>query len=254
MNPTLQVSQITIRQDNHVWFFPTAPGQLAVVDPGESQPVLAFLGHQGWQLSHILLTHHHQDHQGGVVELLRHYPAKVVGAGADQHRLPPLHIPVQEGSLLTLGEVTVQVMETPGHTIGHVVYRVEDALFTGDTLFHAGCGRLFEGTAQQMWISLQKIASLSGTLRLFPGHEYSLVNLLAVQQLNWCTEEVARRIQEVGQLRSQDRISSPIMLDYERKINPFLNCHTPEVARLFHLAGQDGATVLAALRQWRNSC
>ncbi|MBF0123713.1 MAG: hydroxyacylglutathione hydrolase [Magnetococcales bacterium] len=247
------VIPVLVHQDNYVWLFPTLPGKMAAVDPGEAEAVIAFLDGYGVSLSHILITHHHNDHIDGVELLRQRYQAKVIGAAADAHRLPPLDHAVVDGDKLRLGDQDVTVLETPGHTLGHVVYHTEDALFSGDTLFSCGCGRLFEGSADQMWASLQRLMALPGNWRLFAGHEYTLINLKFALHLEPDHQGLKQFYQHANTLVHQRQPTLPVRLEQEKQINPFLRCHTTNMAQYLDRAGQSGAAVFAALRQLRNN-
>ncbi|MBF0158624.1 MAG: hydroxyacylglutathione hydrolase [Magnetococcales bacterium] len=249
---TIPVTPVLVRQDNYVWLFPTAPDQMAAVDPGEAEPVMAFLDRHDLGLSHILITHHHSDHIAGVEPLRQRYQARVTGAAADRHRLPTLDHAVVDGDRLSLGDQSVTVMATPGHTLGHVVYQVGDALFSGDTLFPAGCGRLFEGSAGQMWHSLQKLMALPDDCRLFAGHEYTLLNLGFVRILEPDHQAITDFWQQAQQQVRQGLPTLPVALAQEKQLNPFLRCHQPDIAQRLGLAGQSAEVVFAALRERRN--
>ncbi|MBF0125507.1 MAG: hydroxyacylglutathione hydrolase [Magnetococcales bacterium] len=249
----LTVTPILVRQDNYIWMLPTLPRAMAAVDPGEADPVIAFLVERGMQLSHILITHHHTDHIGGVEVLRQRYPGCiVVGSAADVHRLPTLDQAVIDGDTVGIGDLRVQVIATPGHTLGHVVYHVADAIFTGDTLFSCGCGRLFEGSAAQMWHSLQRLMALSETCRIFPGHEYTLLNLGFLLELEPENQAILAWLELAQGLIRQGKPTLPVSLAHEKKINPFLRCHLPAMAQKVGLPDQPAEVVFARLREMRN--
>ena len=178
-----EVSAVPVLGDNYVWLFPTDPGAVAVVDPGQPQPVLAALDEGGWRVSHVLLTHHHWDHVGGVEDLVERDRPVVIGAAAEADRLPPLGRAVVDGERFPLAGMTCEVVGVPGHARGHVAYVLGDALFAGDTLFSYGCGRVFEGSPRQMWQSLCRLRALPDHTRLFCGHEYTQSNLRFARHL-----------------------------------------------------------------------
>lgn len=219
------VEQVPVLTDNYVHLVhDPATGATAAVDPAVAAPVMAALGRLKWRLSHILLTHHHGDHVGGTDDLRQATGALVVGARKDAPRLPALDLPVGEGDSVTVGGETAQVMEVPGHTRGHLAYFFAKAglLFPGDTLFSLGCGRLFEGTAEEMWASLSRLAALPDGTQVFCAHEYTNANAdfaLAVDPGNPALNE---RADAVLALREAGRSSLPSTIASEKACNPFL--------------------------------
>ena len=247
-------------QDNYLWLLHDGRSAI-VVDPGDASPVLACLQQQGLELAAILLTHHHADHTGGVAELRAATGAKVYGPAAET--LPTTVGPVielDEGDRIRLLGLEFELIAVPGHTAGHGAYYAADAaqgplLFCGDTLFSAGCGRLFEGTPAQMLASLDRLAALPDTTRVCCAHEYTLSNLrfaLAVEPGN---ADIARHLEQCQQLREQGRPTLPSPLALERRINPFLRSREPAVvAALAEREPQanDEVARFAALREWKN--
>ena len=241
--------------DNYLWL--AAHGAHAlIVDPGDAAPVLAALERLALTLDTILLTHHHSDHIGGVEELVRRTGAKVYGPV--DARIGSIDEVVSDGARITLPrmEQTFSVLEVPGHTHSHIAWYGGDALFCGDTLFAAGCGRLFEGTAEQMWHSLSRIASLPLHTQVYCAHEYTESNLrfaLAVEPDNQALIARARR---VARLRADGEPSVPFALAGELATNPFLRVreatviHATETRAGHTLNGP--AEVFAALRAWKN--
>ncbi|MBF0626350.1 MAG: hydroxyacylglutathione hydrolase [Magnetococcales bacterium] len=248
----MPVTPVPALKDNYVWMFPTGPDRQAAVDPGAAAPVLRVLERTGAGLSHILITHHHHDHIGGVAELVRRTGARVVGAAADSDRLPPLASAVADGQILTLGTVTGRVLTVPGHTMGHVAYLVGDALFCGDTLFSAGCGRLFEGSPEQMWTSLTRLRALPDATRVCCAHEYTLTNLEFVGTL-WPDDPDLQALFAAAAARAdRDVPTLPTLLGQEKRHNPFLRCDDPALAKRLGQAGQSPTMVFAHLRELRN--
>jgi len=175
----IEIKQIPVLRDNYIYLVHLADsGHTVAVDPAEARPVLSALAESGWSLTHIFNTHHHADHVGGNLELKRSTGCEIVGSCKDSPRIPGLDRRVSHGECITLGHREVQVMEVSGHTCGHLAYWLAEAsaLFVGDTLFSLGCGRLFEGTADQMWQSLTRIRALPANTRIYCAHEYTEAN------------------------------------------------------------------------------
>jgi hydroxyacylglutathione hydrolase len=245
--------------DNYIWVL--HDGQRAlVVDPGESDGVLAWLAEHRLTLETILITHHHADHTGGVAALREATGARVIGPASEPMPEPLLRVGATD-TVSALG-LDWTVIEVPGHTAGHIAYFCPDVdgkplLFCGDTLFSAGCGRLFEGTPAQMLDSLTRLAQLPGATRVCCTHEYTLSNLrfaLAVEPGN---AELAQHAVHCTQLRSGNLPTLPSSITLEKQINPFLRTHVPAVADAAgaHAPGavSDAVSVLATLREWKNN-
>ncbi len=252
----VQVEPIKAFNDNYIWCL-HKPGEnaLFVVDPGDAGPVLERLSQGNETLAGILITHHHWDHTDGVAKLRQTYPDVPV-YGPKHSPFKGITHPLGEGDELTVFDTRFRIIETPGHTLDHICY-ISDALcFCGDTLFSAGCGRLFEGSAEQMWQSLQKLSSLPDTCRVYCTHEYTQSNLkfaAAVEPQNRALTEYRSR---VNALREQHLPSLPSTLGTEKAVNPFLRAASAPVAE--HIppeltpASQEPARIFAALRAWKD--
>ncbi|MEO5345982.1 MAG: hydroxyacylglutathione hydrolase [Magnetococcus sp. YQC-9] len=249
----LNIQPVVVGRDNIVWMIPTEEREFAAVDPGEVGPVITFLTERNARLSHILITHHHGDHIGGVEPLRDRYGSSVIGAAADAHRLPALDLSVTEGARVVLGrDLFAKVIEVPGHTLGHVAYRIEDALFCGDTLFGFGCGRLFEGSAAQMWTSLSKLRALPDATHLFAGHEYTLANLDFVVALEPENNELRNVRAHFMAILDAGGLTLPHPLLLEKRFNPFLNADHADFLARIGLEAMDPVTAFATLRERRN--
>ena len=244
--------------DNYIWLLHNDHHAL-VVDPGDSAPVLAWLAqHPDIELDLILVTHHHADHTGGLPELVARTGAQVAGPALE--KMPVSVRGFQQGDTLNWQGLTLQVLDVPGHTLGHIAFWLHPAdqtplLFCGDTLFSGGCGRLFEGTPAQMLDSLDRLAALPGDTRICCAHEYTLSNLkfaLAVDPLNL---DLQNHFQTCLRLREQNQATLPALLSTERAINPFLRSRSPAVSLAVQqrdAQALDDVTCFAALRTWKN--
>lgn len=235
----VSVLPIPHQSDNYAWFLKDAEtGQTAVVDPGEAQPIIDFVNGHGGKLDWIILTHHHGDHINGVEGVRAAFGAKVMGARADAHRLPALDLALSEGDTPALGATKGQVFDTPGHTRGHISLLFGDVLLCGDTLFSVGCGRLLEGTAAEMFASLQKLAKLPAETLVCCGHEYTESNIRFALTVEPENEALQARGREAHALRLIGEPTVPTTLAQELATNPFLRVSSVE--RLAEIrAGKD---------------
>jgi hydroxyacylglutathione hydrolase len=243
-------------QDNYIWIMRCGNNAVAI-DPGDAAPVLDYLCREQLQLTAILNTHHHADHVGGNVELLRHFEVPVYGPR--DARIPAVTQQLRDGDHFSLAEYRIEftVLEIPGHTRTHIAFYGGDTLFCGDTLFACGCGRLFEGTPQQMHDSLTKLAALPGTMQVYCGHEYTLANLRFARALEPDNPALAQWEHAAGAQRARDEPTLPSTLAREKIANPFLRCAEPAIiAAASRHAGRplaDPVSVLGVLRVWKNS-
>ncbi len=249
----LELVTIPCLEDNYAFLLHNdVTAETLLVDAPEAAPIQATLDAQGWTLTDILLTHHHWDHVDGL-EPLRG-DARVIGAAADAHRLPPLDLAVSEGDALTLCGQDAQVFDVSGHTLGHIAVYIEAArvVFTADSLMALGCGRLFEGTPAQMWTSLQKLRELPDDTRVCSGHEYTQTNAAFAQTIEPDNPDLISRIEDVATMRAAGQPTVPSTLGLEKKTNPFLRADIAALQRAVGLVGADAADVFAHVRKKRD--
>jgi hydroxyacylglutathione hydrolase len=233
---TVTATPIPMLTDNYSWLLQeSATGKVAIIDPAEAEPAIAAIEAAGGKLDMIFLTHHHGDHIDGVAALAEKYHPQVVGNAADSHRLPKLDIAAHEGDLVDFGAAKARVIDTPGHTLGHIAYYFADGgiLAPGDTMFSLGCGRLFEGTAEDMYRSLQKFSDLPGGTLVCAGHEYTASNAKFARWADPDNAALRDRAAEITALRAANQPTLPVTLDSERACNPFLRA--PDAASLAKL-------------------
>jgi hydroxyacylglutathione hydrolase len=236
---TVTVQAIPMLSDNYSWLLTeSASGRIGIVDPAEADPAIAVLEAAGLSLDMIFLTHHHQDHIGGVEALRARYGAQIVGNRGDAARLPALDVPVHEGALVPFGAANARVIEVPGHTIGHIAFYFADGglLFAGDTMFSMGCGRLFEGTAAQMFASFGKFSDLPDGTLLCCGHEYTQSNAKFALSVEPGNEALVARVNEVDALRAQGLATVPVRFAVERATNPFVRAKDVEEFARYRIA------------------
>ncbi len=252
----LTVVQIPVLTDNYVYLLnDSSSGQTAVVDPAVAAPVLAELKRRDWTLHYILNTHHHGDHVGGNLPLKRTTGCEIVGFSEDKHRIPGISIALTEGDVFSLGETRFEILATPGHTIGHCAYYVREAkaLFCGDTLFAMGCGRLFEGTPEQMWQSLQKLTNLPEDTRVYCAHEYTLSNARFALSLQPWSITLNNRLTQIEKIRAKNQSTVPTTLAEERRFNPFLTADDAAWPDRLGLSGRSAVEVFARIRQLKDA-
>jgi hydroxyacylglutathione hydrolase len=241
--------------DNYIWLLRKGT-RVAVVDPGEAEPVMEAVKERGCTLAAILTTHHHSDHVGGVAELIAWQPAPVYGPASEA--IPIVDRPLRHGDRVVLPELGAEfdVIDVGGHTLGHIAYSSATAVFAGDTLFAGGCGRIFEGTAEQMWLSLSRLAALPRETQVYCAHEYTASNLRFARAVEPANDALERRVQEVDRLRSEGQSTIPTTIAMELRTNPFLRVRQPAVIaaaeRFRGHALQGDVEVFAALREWKN--
>jgi len=254
-----EIEVVPCLRDNYAYLvFRRGEPRALVVDPSESAPVLAALERLGLELAGILCTHHHRDHVGGNEELLRAFPsAAVFGSRTDATRIPGLTDVLDDGDEREHAGFAFRVLHVPGHTRGAIAYRLGDAVFTGDTLFVAGCGRLFEGTPEQMHASLnEKLARLPPETKVYCGHEYTLKNLEFAAHVEPGNEAIQEKLARVRAARARGEPTVPSSIAEERATNPFLRCDRPAIrARMAPELGtsSEPVDVFAAVRRAKDT-
>ncbi len=252
----IQISALPAFTDNYIWLLQDERTQrCAVVDPGDAAPVIAWLEQNpSWVLGDILVTHHHHDHVGGVEQLKKLTGAKVYGPANEN--IPARDVDLQDNDRITVLGLDFAVYAVPGHTLGHIAYYHQGVLLCGDTLFAAGCGRLFEGTPEQMHTSLERLAALPADTLVYCTHEYTQSNLKFAQAVEPHNDDIAERVAQVAQLRARGEMTLPSNLALEKRTNPFLRTSETSVKqKADERNGRDnrsGAEVFASLRAWKD--
>jgi hydroxyacylglutathione hydrolase len=242
-------------QDNYgVLLHDPDSGATAAIDAPEAAPVEAALTEMGWRLTDILVTHHHADHTGGIAELKARHRCRVVAPHGEAAKIPLVDETVRENDKVRVGSLEARVLETPGHTAGHIsyVFPADKLAFVGDTLFSIGCGRVIEGTPEMMWRSLLKLRALPDDTRIFCGHEYTQANIRFAKTIEPANAALSAREKKVDMLRAVRQPTIPSTLGEEKAANPFLRADLPEVAKSVGLAGQPAWKVFAEIRERKN--
>jgi hydroxyacylglutathione hydrolase len=242
-------------QDNYgVLLHDPESGATAAIDAPEAAPIEAALKAAGWRLSDILVTHHHADHTGGIAELKQKYRCRVVAPAGEAARIPLVDATVREGDDVRVGTLQGRVLETPGHTAGHIsyVFPADKLAFVGDTLFSIGCGRVIEGTPEMMWQSLLKLRALPDDTRIYCGHEYTKANIRFAKTIEPDNAALKAREAQVENLLAARKPTIPSTMGEEKAANPFLRADVPEVAKSVGLAGSPAWKVFAEVRERKN--
>jgi hydroxyacylglutathione hydrolase len=243
------------RSDNYgVLLHDPDSGATAAIDAPEAAPIEAALNETGWTLTDILVTHHHADHTDGIRTLKDKYKCRVVAPAAEASKIPAVDETVREGDKVSVGTLSANVIETPGHTSGHIAYwfHADKIAFVGDTLFSIGCGRVIEGTPEQMWRSLVKLRDLPNDTEIYCGHEYTAANVKFARTIEPNNKALAAREAETKQQVSRNEPTIPVTIGEEKKANPFLRADLAEVAKGIGMAGKPAAQVFAEIRERKN--
>ena len=252
----LEIVTVPCLTDNYAFLLHSPQsGETALVDAPEEAPIRRALADRGWSLSRILITHHHSDHIDAVDPIREEFGAQVIGARADAERLPRLDLAVAEGDSFEFVGHDVRVLDVSGHTVGHIAFHIPDAgaVFTADSLMALGCGRLFEGSAEQMWASLSKLATLPAETLVCSGHEYTAANARFALTIEPDNPDLRARVNAIEDARAKGEPTVPSKLAEEMATNPFLRARLPEVKALVGMAGEPDAAVFAEIRRRKDS-
>jgi hydroxyacylglutathione hydrolase len=251
MPAPLEIALVPMLKDNYAYLLhDRATGATAILDPSEAKPALAAAAARGWRITHVLDTHHHNDHCGGNLGIKQATGAEVAGPAYDRDRIPGIDLAVDEKSGFDFAGHHADVLFIPGHTKGHIAFHFPDskALFCGDTLFSIGCGRMFEGTADVMWPSLLKLRALPDDTRIYCGHEYTEANIRFALHVDPDNAALKARAEEAKQLRAAGKPTIPALLGDEKKSNPFLRADAPELAARFGGKDKPAHEIFGAIR------
>ena len=243
------------RSDNYgVLLHDPDSGATASIDAPEAAPIEAALKATGWKLTDILVTHHHADHTDGIIPLKEKYKCRVVAPAAEASKIPAVDETVREGDKVNIGSLSTNVIETPGHTLGHIAYwfHADKLAFVGDTLFSIGCGRVIEGTPEQMWHSLVKLRELPEDTEIYCGHEYTAANIKFARTIEPNNKALAAREAQANQELARSEPTIPVTIGEEKKANPFLRADISDVAAGIGMAGRAAAEVFAEIRARKN--
>ena len=253
---SIEVHQFGCLSDNYGFLIHDAEANVtASIDTPEVAPINAALAERGWTLTHILNTHHHFDHAGGNEALKAEWNCTIVGAANDAARIPGIDAQVRDGEVFHFGNSRCEVLEVPGHTTGHIAYYFADdgIAFVGDTLFALGCGRLFEGTAAQMWNSLEKLMALPDETVVYCAHEYTQSNAAFALSVEPSNADLVARSQEIDELRAQGMPTVPTTIGLERATNPFVRARSAGLKETVGLSGGDVVEVFAETRRRKDN-
>jgi hydroxyacylglutathione hydrolase len=252
----LLIEQFSCLSDNFgVLIHDTETGRTAAIDAPEAAPIVAKLKERGWTLDEILVTHHHADHVGGILALKEAYGSKVIAPATEADRIPGVDRTARGNDRLRFGAFEIEVIDTPGHTLGHISYYLPAAkvAFVADTLFSVGCGRVIEGTMEMMWTSLQKLAGLPGETAVYCGHEYTEANIRFALTVEPDNADLVARAAEVKTLRAAGRATLPTTVALEKRTNPFLRADEPGIRARLAMKDAAAAAVFGEIRKRKDS-
>ena len=250
------ITPIPCLTDNYAYIIYDSSSKITgVVDPSEAKPIISFLKREKLKLNYILNTHHHFDHIGGNIELKKIYNAKVVGFKGDKHRIPGINITVKDNESWNFGNSTVKIFHIPGHTLGHICFffEKEKIVFTGDTLFSLGCGRIFEGDHKQMFDSLNKIKKLPKNTKIYCVHEYTYKNAEFCMKYDDNNIQLKKKFEEIKKLRVKNLSTIPSSLEEELNSNIFLRCDKRELKAKLNMQNQEDLEVFKKVRDLKDS-
>ena len=252
----MEITPIPCLTDNYAYIICDNNSKTTgVVDPSESKPIISFLKKKDFKLNYILNTHHHFDHIGGNIELKKIYNAKIIGFVGDKHRIPGIDIGLKNNEIFNFGNSSLKALHIPGHTLGHICFffEKEKILFTGDTLFSLGCGRIFEGDHKQMFDSLSKIKKLPKDTQIYCGHEYTYKNAEFCMKYNSSNNDLKKKFDEIKKLRSKNLPTVPSSLADELKSNIFLRCDQNDLKIKLNMQNEDDFKVFRKIRDLKDS-
>ena len=252
----LEIFIINAFSDNYIYLLRNEHKNMtSVIDPGESEPVIKFLNNKGWHLDEVINTHHHHDHVGGNKKLIDIYKSKLIAPSYENDRILNIDILVSDNETVSITGVSTKVFHTPGHTLGHVCFYMpeEKCLFSGDTLFYLGCGRVFEGTMDQMWLSLVKLRSLPEDTSVYCGHEYTLSNMKFANYIDSNNALLNKVSVEIKNKREKGLPTVPFNLGIEKKINPFLRADDDKFIKSVGLSSNNAAGSFGKIRLKKDS-
>ncbi|MFC0482570.1 hydroxyacylglutathione hydrolase [Gellertiella hungarica] len=252
----LQIECFPCRSDNFgVLLHDPETLMTASIDAPEEMAIVAAAERRGWKLTHLFTTHHHQDHVEANLALKERYGLAIIGPASEARKIPGIDRTVADGSSFLFGNNTVRVIETPGHTAGHVCYHLPDAklLFAADTLFALGCGRLFERPAADMWASLQKLAALPDETVVYFGHEYTQSNARFALTIDPENRRLRDRAAEIDAARAEGRFTCPTTIGLEKETNPFLRAGDPQIRALLEMPEATNEEVFAEIRRRKDN-
>ena len=252
----LDIEVFSCRSDNYgVLVHDSESGLTASIDAPEENAILEAATRRGWTITHIFTTHHHTDHVEANLALKERFGLEIIGPVNEAIAIPGLDKTVADGDEFQFGEHLVRVIETPGHTAGHICFHFPDdkILFAADTLFALGCGRLFERTAADMWHSLQKLAVLPDETAIYFGHEYTLSNARFALTIDPANERLRARAAQIEALRAENKFTIPTMMGLEKETNPFLRANDPAIRRNLVMEGKTNEEVFAEIRKRKDA-